>query len=283
MLTPLPPPPEPIRKITYYDKGAHLVFFGVLNYLLMAIGLKIRRFRFSTIAIISTLVSLFVAMTAEYLQKFIPGREESFFDLMAGVLGMLLAMPVSYILNYHPKKKIMLHVCCAPCSTSVREALSEDYDIEFFFFNPNIYPKKEYEKRLDEVKKLARRFGIKVREGNTNHRSWLKAIKGGENDPEGGGRCEKCFLYRLKETSKISKKNGFSLFTTTLSVSPHKNAEHINRSGREAGESFEVEFLESDFKKNDGFKKSIELSKKMGLYRQKYCGCEFSMQKKPKI
>jgi epoxyqueuosine reductase len=283
MLTPLPPPLEPIRKITYYDKVAHLIFFGVLTYLMMAIGLKLRRFRLWTIGLTATSIAVSLALLAEHLQGFIPGREPSFLDLLAGTIGMALAWPVAIAFHYRPKRKLLLHVCCAPCATAVKEVLEKGYDIEFFFFNPNIHPKKENEKRFKEVKKLAKRFGIKLRKKEGDHKDWLLAVAGHENDEEGGERCEKCFLYRLRETASFSKNLGLSIFTTTLSISPHKNTEKINQSGREAGELSGLEFLEADFKQNNGFARSVELSKKMGLYRQKYCGCEFSIKRKPKI
>ena len=283
MLTPLPPPPESIRRITYYDKVAHLIFFGILTYLLMAIGLKLQKFSLLAIGLVATTISISLALLGEYLQGFVPGREPSSLDLLAGTIGMGLAWPLAAALHYKHKKRLLLHVCCAPCATAVREILDDGYKLEFFFFNPNIHPQNEYAKRLKEVKKLAKRFAIKVREGKNNHEQWLSSVSGHENEQEGGERCEKCFLYRLQETSSFSKKSGFPIFATTLSISPHKDTEKINRSGRKAGESSGLEFLESDFKQNDSFSKSIELSKKMGLYRQKYCGCEFSIKKKSKI
>ncbi len=283
MLTPLPPPPEAISRITYYDKAAHLVFFGVLTYLLIAIGLRLRRFRYSAISIVAVAISCGFALLAEHLQSFIPGREESILDFLAGFLGMLIACLIAYVLHHKPKAKMALHVCCAPCATAVREALDDGYDLEFFFSNSNIYPKNEYLKRLSEVKKMAKRFHIKVREDAYKHKEWKKAVIGRENEAEGGKRCEICFLYRLKKVSDMAKKTGFSIFTTTLSVSPHKKTDIVNRSGKEAGENAGIEFLERDFKDNGGFAKSVKLSKEMGLYRQKYCGCEFSIKKKPKI
>jgi predicted adenine nucleotide alpha hydrolase (AANH) superfamily ATPase len=164
----------------------------------------------------------------------------------------------------------------------VREKLSAGYDLELFFSNSNIYPNAEYKKRLREVKKLAKRFNLKVKIDPYRHQEWKKAIAGHENDPEGGERCELCFIHRLKKTADMAKKSGFSAFTSTLSISPHKSTDMINRSGREAGEKLGIQYLEYDFKEQNGFSRSVELSKEYGLYRQKYCGCEFSIRPKKK-
>jgi predicted adenine nucleotide alpha hydrolase (AANH) superfamily ATPase/VanZ family protein len=283
MLTPLPPPPEAVRRITYYDKAAHFVFFGVTTYLLIAIGLRLRRFRYWQVALVAVSASSSLALLAEKLQRLVPGREDSWLDFSAGLLGMLFACPIAYLLHHSPKRRLALHVCCAPCTTAVREVLAEGYDLDLIFSNSNIYPKSEYQKRLSEVKRFAKRFGLRVKEDVYRHREWKKAMAGHEKEAEGGERCELCFIYRLKRTAALAKKDKIDIFATTLSISPHKKTAIVNRSGLEAGECFGLEFLGQNFKANDGFKRSIELSKEFDLYRQNYCGCEFSIRPKGKI
>ena len=178
------------------------------------------------------------------------------------------------------KKKMLLHSCCGPCSTAVIEKLKEDYDLTIFYYNPNIYPEEEYIKRLNEQKKYVqlRNFNIKIIDGEyLDSADFLKAFEGLEGCPEGGNRCKKCIYLRLKKTAIFAKENGFDVFASTLSVSPHKNAQLINEIGKELEKEFNVEYLISDFKKQDGYLNSIKLSKEYNLYRQKYCGCKYSI------
>ncbi|RMF55403.1 hypothetical protein D6745_02350 [Candidatus Woesearchaeota archaeon] len=171
-------------------------------------------------------------------------------------------------------KKLLLHVCCAPCSTHSIEELKKDYKVTLFFSGSNIYPKEEYEKRLNEARKIAKIYDLELVEDSYNHAAWREFIKGLEAEPEGGRRCEKCFEFNLKRARDYAEEHGFDLFTTTLTISPHKNSQKIFSIGRKLGR-----FLEIDLKKKDGFRRSVELSKKHGLYRQNYCGCEFSIRK----
>ena len=178
------------------------------------------------------------------------------------------------------KKKMLLHSCCGPCSTAVIEKLKEEYNLTIFYYNPNIYPEEEYVKRLEEQKKyiLARNFNIKVIDGEyQDANEFLKAFEGMESCPEGGSRCKTCIYLRLKKTAEFAKENGFEIFASTLSVSPHKNAKLINELGKEIEKEFNIEYLISDFKKQDGYLNSIKLSKEYNLYRQKYCGCKYSI------
>jgi hypothetical protein len=174
-------------------------------------------------------------------------------------------------------KNILLHICCAPCSTASIERLKEEYNITGIFFNPNIYPEEEYIKRLEETKKYCQKIRIELIEMEYDHKNWLEQIKGLEKEPEGGMRCLKCYEIRLKEIAKKASKRDFDNFTTTLTISPYKNFEKIKEIGNRLGQEYGVNFLDVDFKKNDGFRKSVELSKKNKLYRQHYCGCEFSI------
>ena len=180
------------------------------------------------------------------------------------------------------RKKLLLHVCCGPCSTTALERLFPEYDVTVFFFNPNFAPEREYILRRDEAKRYALEvFGSKVgfEEGAFRPDVFLEAVKGYENEPEGGRRCEICFRLRLEETARYARENGYSHFCTTLTVSPHKNALLINRLGEELARNYEgLNYLPSDFKKRNGFGRSVEISKKHELYRQNYCGCVFSMK-----
>lgn len=168
-------------------------------------------------------------------------------------------------------ERVLLHVCCAPCSTHAIAVLKEGADVTLFFSNSNIFPYEEYSRRLHELKRIAKELDVKMIEDKYDHNAWLQFVKGLEGEPERGKRCLKCFEFNLIRTGAYAKRNGFDYFTTTLTISPHKNAEDIFRIGKDLGN-----FLAIDFKKNEGFKHSVEMSKKLGLYRQNYCGCEFS-------
>jgi len=168
---------------------------------------------------------------------------------------------------------ILLHVCCAPCSTEVISRLG---DVTMFYYNPNIEPVSEYEKRLSDAKRLAKELGVSIIEGDYDNDAWRKAVRGLEDDPENGKRCAVCYEYRLNKTAEYAALHGFDAFTTTLTISPHKDADLINSIGTAVVKKHGVEFLSENFKKEDGYRKSIEHSHKHGLYRQKYCGCSFS-------
>ncbi|MBP3344706.1 MAG: epoxyqueuosine reductase QueH [Clostridia bacterium] len=173
-------------------------------------------------------------------------------------------------------KKLLLHSCCGPCSTQVIDVLKKDYDITIYYYNPNLDTDEEYNLRLSEQKRFCKEVGIPVVEDGYNPEEFLSRVKGLENEREGGARCSVCFRLRLEKTAQKAKSLGFDLFGTTLTVSPHKNAEIINAIGKAVEEKCSVEFLEGNYKKQDGYKKSIEFSKKYNLYRQNYCGCKFS-------
>lgn len=176
-------------------------------------------------------------------------------------------------------KKLLLHSCCGPCSTHVISELKDKYNLAIYYFNPNIFPETEYQKRLAEQKRYAKMVGIEVFEGVWNESEFLQLVRGHELDLEGGDRCALCFKMRLRETAKLAKAKGFDMFATTLSVSPHKNTAVINAVGEKIAKEEQIEFLPENFKKKDGYLKSIRLSKEAGLYRQNYCGCRFSIRK----
>ncbi len=178
------------------------------------------------------------------------------------------------------KPSLLLHACCAPCSSYVLEYLAEYFDITIFFYNPNISPAEEFTKRVNEIKRLIREMPldgeIKFIEGQYDSERFFEMAKGLEDVPEGGERCFKCYRLRLSETAKAAKSGGFDYFTTTLSISPHKNAQVLNAIGGELAEIYGIQYLFSDFKKKNGYKRSCELSAEYNLYRQNYCGCVFS-------
>ncbi len=174
------------------------------------------------------------------------------------------------------KRRLLLHACCAPCATSVIERLKGDYELELFFYNPNIHPKSEYEKRLKEIERLAEYHSIKLHVGDYDVERWFSLVRIYKDEPEGGKRCVVCYAIRMKETVRLAKELGFDAFTTTLSVSPLKKYDRIRQIGEALEKKYGVEFERTDFKKKDGFKRSVELSKEFGFYRQYYCGCVYS-------
>ncbi|MCI6763623.1 epoxyqueuosine reductase QueH [bacterium] len=180
------------------------------------------------------------------------------------------------ISNLDDHNKLLLHSCCGPCSSSVIERLRDYFDITVIYYNPNIEPKEEYEKRKSEQLRLLNELGIKFMDIDYLNNEYHEKVKGYENEPENGLRCPLCFELRLDKTASKAKENNFDYFGTTLTVSPHKNSKIINEIGLKLEEKYEVKFLLSDFKKEDGYKRSIELSKKYDLYRQDYCGCLYS-------
>lgn len=178
------------------------------------------------------------------------------------------------------KEKIFLHICCAPCSTEVIERLKKRFKIILFFSNSNIYPKQEYKKRLYDAKKISKIYGLKLIKDDYQHELWLKNIKKVKDYKklkEGKERCKACFEFNLKRTAEKAQELKIKNFTTTLTVSPYKNFKIINSIGKDIGKKLGLNFIEENFKKQDGYKKSICLSKKHRLYRQHYCGCEFSL------
>lgn len=174
------------------------------------------------------------------------------------------------------RSKLLLHGCCAPCVTYPYQILSADFDVSVFFYNPNIQPIDEFTKRLKSLKFLSRKWNFKLLIESNDPDSWFTAIKGLEYEKEGEKRCVECYRIRLEKTAEAARDRGFDFFTTTLSVSPHKSTKVINRLGLEMERQYNVKFLESDFKKKDGFKISCQLSREEELYRQNYCGCLYS-------
>ncbi|MBQ9264730.1 MAG: epoxyqueuosine reductase QueH [Clostridia bacterium] len=177
---------------------------------------------------------------------------------------------------------LLLHSCCGPCSSAVIERLIEHFDVTLLYYNPNIEPEEEYNHRLAEQKRLLSLAPgqVKLLPCDYDHPAFEAFAPAMAQEPEGGKRCLSCFALRLNYTAKMARDNGFEYFTTTLSVSPHKNADNVNRIGQSAGEQYGVKYLMADFKKKNGYLRSLQLSKEYDLYRQDYCGCLYSKPEK---
>lgn len=193
---------------------------------------------------------------------------------------LLLDETIKNISDMGAKPKLLLHACCAPCSSYVLEYLNVYFDITLFFYNPNIAPESEYSFRAEELRRLADEMPIERKPEivvcDYDSEPFYNMAKDLENLPEGGNRCFLCYELRLKRAAEYAKNNGYDYFCTTLSISPYKNAEKLNEIGESLSKEYGVKYLFSDFKKKNGYKRSIELSKEYNLYRQNYCGCEFS-------
>lgn len=176
------------------------------------------------------------------------------------------------------KPTLLLHGCCAPCSSAVLEQLTNYFDITMYYYNPNITSKKEYQKRKEELKRFLKEAypTISILDSTYQNTDFLEAIKGLEKEPEGGKRCYACYELRLEKTVQAAKNHQFDYFTTTLSISPYKNSHWLNEIGQRLSEQYQVPYLYADFKKKNGYHRSIELSKQYNLYRQDYCGCIYS-------
>lgn len=178
--------------------------------------------------------------------------------------------------------KLLLHSCCGPCSSYVLEYLSEYFEITLLYYNPNIYPPQEYRTREEEEARLIGQMPFPHRvvmvKGTYEPTEFYREVKGLEREPEGGARCERCYELRLRQAAQMAKKTGCDFFTTTLTISPLKSAQKINAIGERLAREYQVPYLPSDFKKRDGYKRSLELSREYGLYRQNYCGCIYSIR-----
>lgn len=182
------------------------------------------------------------------------------------------------------RPSLLLHSCCGPCSTAVIERLKDRYDLTVYFYNPNITNEGEYQKRLAAQKQFLLAYNetlpedqqIRLMEGDYDPENYLLAVRGLEEEPENGDRCTRCFEVRMKKTAQMAQELGIDIFATTLSVSPHKSTPKINAIGYALAQQYAPAFLDESFKKKDGFRRSTELSKEFGLYRQNYCGCIFS-------
>ena len=193
---------------------------------------------------------------------------------------LLLERTLCSLEGLEKKKTLLLHACCAPCSSYVLEYLSKYFDITLFFYNPNIYPEEEFRFREDELRRLIGEMplpsGVNIISGRYDPTEFFDIARDYEELPEGDERCHRCYALRLEESARAAKEGGFVYFCTTLSISPYKNAEWLNTIGKEMSEKYGVGYLFSDFKKKNGYKRSCQLSEQYSLYRQDYCGCVFS-------
>ncbi len=191
---------------------------------------------------------------------------------------LVLDKTIQDITSSGKRPSLLLHACCAPCSSYVLEYLTQYFDITVFYYNPNISPESEYRYRTEEVQRLIREFKPEVKfiEGEYEPQRFYEMAKGLEKEPERGARCLKCYRLRLEESAKAALKGGFDYFTTTLSISPQKDSQVLNSIGKEVSDIYNIPYLFSDFKKRGGYKRSIELSAQFSLYRQNFCGCVFS-------
>ena len=184
------------------------------------------------------------------------------------------------------RPKLLIHACCGPCSSYVIEYLSNYFDITIYYYNPNIYPTNEFLRRYDELEKFIKEFNeknnieIKLYSVDYETKEFYEAIRGLEHMGEKSRRCYNCYKLRMAKSAKYAKENDFDYFTTTLSISPYKNANWINEIGKKLEEKIGIKYLYSDFKKKDGYKRSLELSKEYNLYRQEYCGCVYSKEER---
>ena len=186
--------------------------------------------------------------------------------------------PTDTAMQLQKHEKLLLHCCCAPCATAVIERILPNISaVTLYYYNPNTYPKTEYDKRLHELEKLAKIYNLQLIAENYDENEFFSAVIGHEDESEGGSRCNLCIALRLKRAQEYACRHGYDAFTTTLSVSPHKNAEFINTYGRTLS-SDDCEYIDADFKKANGFLRSTQLTEQYGLYRQNYCGCKFSQR-----
>lgn len=194
----------------------------------------------------------------------------------------LLEEEINKIKDNNKKPKLLLHACCGPCSSYVIEYLSNYFDITIYYYNPNIYPEDEYLRRLNELIKFIKKFNDKITviEEKYNTKEYYDKIKGLENLGERSKRCYNCYKFRMDKAAIYAKHNNYDYFTTTLSISPYKNAEWLNEIGKNLETKYNINYLYADFKKKNGYKRSLELSKEYKLYRQEYCGCVYSYQEK---
>ncbi|NCN25062.1 hypothetical protein COT94_00950 [Candidatus Falkowbacteria bacterium CG10_big_fil_rev_8_21_14_0_10_37_14] len=287
LLTPLVTTYEPNPPFTWRDKIIHLILFGWLARLIAGWLKRYTALNYKKIIIWAIVVATSYSWLLEKIQNFIPGRTDSWEDLLAGLLGASLVAAIWYTYKQFrgdkTQPKLLLHMCCGPCGSHLSGQLAKTYDVTLFFHNPNLDSLLEFERRSAEAIKVAKYWGLPAIISDYQHRGWKQKIKGLEQEPEGGARCAVCFAIRLMATAKFAKENSFDAFTTSLSVSPHKKYNYVLVAGQAAAKKYKITFIEQDFKKKDGYKLSIMQAKKLGLYRQDYCGCEFSTLPEKKV
>ena len=266
--------------LVFKDKIAHFGVYFILAFLFARIVFYTprniaERYLFFTAIFF---VSIYGA-SDEFHQSFVPGRTVDFFDWVADTIGAIGGAGSFWLIYKWRRPKMLLHVCCASCGIYAISQLKARYRLTLFWENSNIEPKAEYRKRLEDVRKISRIMRLPLIENRYETKAWKEYIKGLTREKEGGKRCVKCIDFRLGKTARKAKKLKFQHWATSLTVGPMKNAIIINNLGRQKAIKYGSMFYEADFKKNDGFKKSIYMSKIWAFYRQDYCGCKYSKRK----
>lgn len=268
-----------------WDKLIHLVLFAFLARLIAGWLLRhtsISRARAGWIAIaVAAATSAFF----EFLQGYLPTRTRDSADLAAGILGALIGVGVwRWYQHWHPERhqrpRLLLHVCCGPCGSDLIGDLKRRFRLTLYFNNHNIDTRQEFDRRWQQVKIVARHWGVPAILESYRHATWRRLARGHEHENEGGARCPVCFALRLKATAQLAQELKFAYFSTTLSVGPRKNFEQLNTIGQNLAKRYKVKFLAEDFKQQAGYQKSVAASQRLKLYRQNYCGCEFSRRVK---
>jgi hypothetical protein len=274
MIMPLPDSGLPEASTHIIDKFIHVFLFGVLTMLVWRLLKLILHNTWARLTWSFALVWSYAYLT-EFMQSFSSGRTPSAWDLIWGTVGILLALTV--IWHYRESKpKLLVHLCCGPCGAGAIRDLKRSYAITLLFANSNIDTAEEHQRRWRAAKTLANHHGLRLIKSTYTHDAWLKQVKGHEAEPERGSRCQICYRYRMNEAAVTAKAYGFDYFTSSLSDSPYKDNEAVMQIGQSIAKTLGVKFLDFNFSANDGYRKSISESKKLKLYRQKYCGCEFS-------
>ncbi len=282
ILSSLPAKSFPAGTTNLEEILAHIFLYAVLSFLICQSVLSLRpKTELWKIIFFSLAATILYGISDEYHQGFVPGRFVSFSDLGFDFLGSSIGITF-YLLIAKRKPKLLLHICCAGCGAYVSRLLKQNFLVILYFYNPSIYPEDEYRKRLTEARTIAKEFNLKFIEGKYDHAKWLGIVRGLEQEPERGKRCEICHSDRLRQAAETAVAMNIKNFATTLTISPYKDAIIINKIGQSLAGEYGIKFIASDFKKQDGFKKSVLLSKELGLYRQDYCGCEFSNIKNKK-
>jgi len=264
-----------IKRAFFVNIGGRISFFSLFKKNKTRLAIISSR-RLITAFSLSIFLGILYAALDEYHQSFISGRVASLSDFLFDSLGIIFGQFL--FLSKNRKPKLLLHCCCAGCAVGVIKELKDKFNLTAYFYNPNIHPQEEYNKRLEDMKKICRIFRVPLIVGEYEVDYWFKKVEGCENEPEGGQRCKICYQLRLEKTAELAKSGSFSYFATTLTISPYKKAEIINPLGLALAKKYGIIFYEADFKKRDGFLKSVELSKKYNLYRQNYCGCIYSIK-----
>jgi len=273
-----------IQTTNYNQILVHIFLYGVLSLLILIAARSwledeiycLQDWK-AYLAII--LFSFLYGITDEIHQSFVSGREASIIDLFYDLLGAATGVLAYLFYQKQKKPKLLLHVCCIGCGAYVAMLLKKEFWVTLFFYNPNIYPEKEYLIRLKEAEKIAKKIGLPIITAAYKHQDWLESVQGHEKDHEGGDRCKICFKERLNTVAKYAKEKKYKYFSTTLTISPHKNYKEISKIGNMLAKKYGLKYLDRDFKKKDGYKKAVKISHQFKLYRQNYCGCEFSMRK----